>query len=283
MSAQRGPGFYCDPMGESRWWDGEKWGVLESEAPSLGPELEDSELHDPGLEGSEADSAGADESNTEDPSDEKAASPDPQKSSLKKSLWWLGSAVGAVLVVLLVLTFGVDRWEKVIEPEHPETFHTVEVESGVYSVEMSSDNPCFVGQDWFDCINRHISEYNHACADRSLDARSSRLCSDYLEMIDEMEAENPEYGSYVEGLGDWGRLAYAPILTTEQVSNDDYRPAKTRDAICILWVFGECKWHEDADASTPYKDTAPTSAPGGTSASTRSTELTTQFKPALKR
>jgi hypothetical protein len=58
-------------------------------------------------------------------------------------------------------------------------------------------------------------------------------------MIDEMQADD-QPGWVVETLGSYGRLTATEEIGTRQVSNNDYRPAVTRDVVCFLGFLGEC-------------------------------------------
>ena len=222
MTAPMPPGFYTDPNGQRRWWDETGWGALESELP------------------------GASEFGAEST----VAAWVPRKRT--PALIWVAASVAAVAVaivgVLLVATFGVERWEKVVTPEQPETFSTVEVPSGVYAVTEVDGSPCWVGQDWNDCINLRIDQWNFACAERYLTESSMVLCDAYDDSIYEMQSQNLGWGSTVSSLGGWGKLEISEQMTRKRVSNNDYVPAQTRQATCLLGVFIECRWHDSESA-----------------------------------
>lgn len=104
--------------------------------------------------------------------------------------------------------------------------------TGVYNVINDRDNsPCYVGQDWTDCINAHVDEYNASCANRKLTSNASTLCEKYSNMIDEMKEKDRGW-TYVSSLGTWGYLSVEEI--TETV------PAETHEAVCYLGFIGEC-------------------------------------------
>lgn len=179
----------------------------------------------------------------------------------------VNGCIAAVLLAFIAFTLATaERWEKVDVPEHEDLSSAREVPTGKYIVTMDNVNPCYVGQDWTECINAYIAQYNAACTlplsdSRTLTQRkdgsystahlrhnshvqtaavrliSSRtLCQDYADMISEMQAED-QPGYYVAGLGSWGHLTSTP--ETETVY--DIIPAQTHEAVCYLGFIGECR------------------------------------------
>ncbi|MFF2488054.1 hypothetical protein ACFVSU_16735 [Microbacterium sp. NPDC058062] len=146
-------------------------------------------------------------------------------------------AGAATTVVVGLLT--AEHWTVVDVPEHKETFRTEEYLTGAYIVENLGGNPCYVGQDWYECRNKMVDEYNRECAARSLTESSRLLCDDYGAELDRME-EVGDYGWVVETLGSYGYLRSTQESSTRQVSNNDYRPAITHEATCYLGFLGEC-------------------------------------------
>lgn len=159
-------------------------------------------------------------------------------------LWVTLSIVGALLLiaaVVVVFAFATARhWTKVDVPEKPETFSTETYETGRVDVTMDDVNPCFVDQDWTDCTNAMVATYTAACVGVELTESASALCTEYSSAIDEMKAQDGE-GYYVATLGTYGNLHQTPETDTRQVSNDDYEPAVTHEAVCYLGFLGECE------------------------------------------
>lgn len=159
-------------------------------------------------------------------------------------LWVTLSVVGALLLIaaiIVVVAFTTARhWTKVDSPEKPETFHSEEYETGRYDVTMDDVNPCTVNQDWTDCTNQMSATYTAACADVELTETATLLCTEYKSAIDEMKAQDGD-GYYVATLGSYGNLHRAAEIDTRQVSNDDYEPAVTHEAVCYLEFIGECE------------------------------------------
>jgi hypothetical protein len=161
----------------------------------------------------------------------------------RTAMWVILSAVAVlVLAVAGTAVFAVAtarHWTAVDVPEHPETFHTEEYDTGLYDVTMDDVIPCWVDQDWTDCTNLYVSSYNAACTGVSLTAAAADVCSDYSSMIDEMKAQDgADY--YVATLGDYGGLHQTAERATREVSNGDYAPAQTHEAVCYLGFIGEC-------------------------------------------
>lgn len=160
------------------------------------------------------------------------------------------ASVCLVLAAVVAYAFATARhWTKVDVPEQPETFHTETYETGKYIVHMDDEPVCYVGQSWQECTNAYIAEYNRECTkplgygtNFKLDnpSDSEELCSDYKAMIEDMQSKGNQW-SYVASLGDWGHLYSEPEVKSEQVSNNDYKPAVTHEAVCYLGFIGECE------------------------------------------
>lgn len=161
------------------------------------------------------------------------------KTAPNKKLLIIGGAALAVIIVFVAITFSTARhWVKTDVPEHPETFRSETYLTGYYDVIDDGINPCWVGQNWVSCTNIHVSEYNATCASYPLTLSASAYCSSYLAMIDDMKSQ---YASYVATLGGWGSLYVVAEEATQEVSNNDYRPAQTHEAVCYLGFLGECE------------------------------------------
>lgn len=171
----------------------------------------------------------------------------PQAAPRKKrnvGLWVTLSILGSLLLIaaiVLVAAFATARhWTKVDVPEQPETFHTEEYETGRYDVAMDDVNPCWVDQDWTDCTNMMAATYTAACVGVELTEDAEVICADYSSAIDEMKAQDAD-GYYVASLGGYGSLHRTAETATREVSNEDYRPAVTHEAVCYLGFIGECE------------------------------------------
>ncbi len=187
--------------------------------------------------------------------------------------------INGVIFAILIALVGIGlstavHWTKVDVPEHPETFHNELQDTGTYDVNRDNvfplrnvvnenATPCYVGQDWTDCTNLLIAEYNSSCTGRPISTETTRirrdyfhpekipdemvdygkssadLCNDYADMIDEMQ-EQDGYGVYVASLGDWGYLHSERRYEVVSVSNNDYSPAITHEAVCYFGFLGEC-------------------------------------------
>jgi hypothetical protein len=161
----------------------------------------------------------------------------------RTGLWVLLSILGAlVLIAVAVLVIALTtarHWTKVDVPEQPETFHTEEYETGRFDVAMDDVNLCFVDQPWSDCINAMAAEYDAVCADVELTAPAARVCDEYLAAIDDMRSQGTD--GVVASLGSFGNLERTAETATREVSNEDYRPAETHEAVCYLGFLGECR------------------------------------------
>ncbi len=174
----------------------------------------------------------------------------------------LGITAALICAIAFVMWYGVDtayRWEKVDDPGTWETYET-----GYYIITMDEVNPCYVGQDWTDCIAAHQAEYNRECtkpiatgnrnrasgraadgfapyrqiALRRMGPRNQELCNRYAEMIADMQAED-EPGYYVASLGSWGHLHSTPETERQLVGRE------THDAVCYYGFLGECPEDEE--------------------------------------
>ncbi|WP_102371466.1 hypothetical protein [Enorma phocaeensis] len=174
----------------------------------------------------------------------------------------LGIAAALLCAIGLVVWYGVDtayHWEKVDDPGYWETYET-----GYYIITMDEVNPCYVGQDWTDCIAAHQAEYNRECTKpiatgsrnrtswETADGdapyyraglvwtgpRNQELCNRYAEMISEMQAEDRP-GYYVASLGSWGHLHSTPETDRRLVGRE------THDAVCYFGFLGECPEDEE--------------------------------------
>jgi hypothetical protein len=159
-------------------------------------------------------------------------------------LWVTLSILGALLLIVaivVVTAFTTARtWTKVDVPEQPETFHSETYETGRFDVTMDAVNPCYVDQDWTDCTNLLLATYNATCVGVELTESATVLCTDYNGAILEMQAQDTP-GSYVATLGTYGNLTRTAETDVRQVSNNDYRPAETHEAVCYLGFLGECE------------------------------------------
>lgn len=200
-------GWYDDGSGHPRWWNGSEW----------------------------ADAEPAARTEVEPPSGRGRLSP------RTKSLLSAAGAVVAVAVVLVIVAFTTPRhWAMVDVAEHLETFHTEEYETGLFVVEDDHVSPCYEGQDWFDCRDRLSAEHSRVCVDTELTPESIALCEDYKLQVDRMELTG-DFRSSVVLAGDYGSLASTAEVAARMVSNGDFRPAVTHDAVCYLGFLGECR------------------------------------------
>lgn len=171
-----------------------------------------------------------------EPSTDKA--PLIQNSNKKKLILWLSIAATVILFITAIAT--AKHWEKVDVPAHAETYHSETYLTGNYDIVDDHVNPCWIGQNWYQCINVMVAEYNATCASFPLTTNGSSYCSRYSSAIDEMRSKGNSR-SWVSSLGSWGHLTPIAEEATESVSNNDYRPAQTHEAVCYLGFLGECK------------------------------------------
>lgn len=156
---------------------GEKNGI-EGEAASSVPKSGDE-----GDEQSESDTVTENEEGEASSKDDKTPlerEPAPVEPELKKTtpakrarrLIIINGIICAALLAFIGYTISTAvHWTKVDVPEHKETFHDEQRETGAYIVKMDDVSPCYVNQNWQECIDAFISEYNNACADRQLSTR----------------------------------------------------------------------------------------------------------------
>lgn len=173
-----------------------------------------------------------------------ASSMAPAPPKKKHTALWVILSILLVLILAgigtVVFAFATARhWTAIDVPEHPETFHTEEYDTGLYDVTMDEINPCWVNQDCTDCTNLYVASYNAACSGVSLTDSGTAVCTDYADMIEQMKAQDGE-GYYVETLGGYGGLHQTAERATREVSNNDYTPAETHEAVCYLGFIGEC-------------------------------------------
>ena len=184
-----------------------------------------------------------------------------KSSSLRVIAINLGIAAALICAIAFVVWYGVDtayHWEKVDDPGT-----MIERRTGYYFVTMDDEPVCYVGQDWTDCINAYIAEYNNACtlpmppedggasrlgASASTDGgvyhqsvafryhsqgTNQTLCNRYSNMISEMQAEDGP-GYYVTSLGSWGHLHTRAETERVRVGYESH------DAVCYYGFLGEC-------------------------------------------
>lgn len=186
---------------------------------------------------------------------------DEEHSRRSLSPWKVALIVGTVIVLLaaafVVASKTARHWIAVDVPEHPETFHSEEYATGKRVVTDDGVSPCSEGQDWSECTDKMISEYEAQCPDRDLLAEASAdLCSAYLTEIHRMQ-EVGEEGAKVGVVGNFGHLQSTPEYGTRTVSNNDHRPAVTHRATCYLEFLGECGAPAAADEAPESPSPAP--------------------------
>ncbi len=150
---------------------------------------------------------------------------------------WIAAAVIVAAVIFAATT--AQRWTETLVPAQAATYRTENYQTGAFIVTDDGINPCWVDQEWSDCINLLVNEYNGACAGVTLTATSSAYCDSYAAMIEHMKQED-EAGYYVCTLGSYGHLQRTSELAERRVSNEDERPAVTREAVCYLGFLGNC-------------------------------------------
>lgn len=207
---------------------------------------------------SSPDASTDDERGESDPEQEEA---DNKKHRRRVIITSLGTAALLFAAIVGVVWYGIDtavHWEKVDDPGT-----MIERRTGYYIVTMDDEQVCYVGQDWTDCINAYIAEYNNACTlpmhpeddgtiwlsgatpndegiyhqaavrvDRPRD-NSQSLCNRYSDMISDMQAEDRP-GYYVASLGSWGHLNARPETERVRVGYESH------DAVCYYGFLGEC-------------------------------------------
>lgn len=224
-------GWYEDGAGNRRWWDGEGWTEWVDRTPPM--------LH------AHAHPAGGLSSDLEPlrrlPQSEVAADAKRGLSGLAKVLLiGVPSLLVLATAVIIVIAFvTAEKWSAVDVPEHAETFHTERYLTGSYNVMDNGISPCYVDQDWYECRNSMVDEFNRECAERNLTLAAGAVCDAYDAELDRMEQVG-QYGWIVETVGDFGYLSSTEETRTRKVSNEDYRPAVTHEATCYLRFLGEC-------------------------------------------
>lgn len=78
------------------------------------------------------------------------------------------------------------------------------------------------------------------CAGVVLSVWGKSVCDAYRNSIEDMKGKGG-WGYYVSSLGGYGYLDSSPVTSTRKVSNNDYWPAVTHEAVCYLGFIGECK------------------------------------------
>lgn len=124
-------------------------------------------------------------------------------------------------------------------PEQAETFHTEEFLTGQYEITNDQVSPCWIDQAWTECINLKVNEYNGSCVGVSLLSSAASTCEAYSDNIDRMKEQGGS-GWIVTSVGGFGHLNRSETTDTRRVSNNDYRPAVTHEAVCYLGFIGEC-------------------------------------------
>lgn len=152
--------------------------------------------------------------------------------------------VAAVVVVALAAAAGAvvataRHWTKVDVPEQPETFHAEEYETGSYVVELVAGSPCTSGQATTDCLALLEAEYQAQCVAQPITPESGDVCETSREAWDWM-LEMDMTGFVVDQVADQNHLTSTPETATRQVSNEDYVPAVTHEAVCYAGFLGEC-------------------------------------------
>lgn len=199
-----------------------------------------------------------------DPEQEEA---DSKKRRRRVIVTSLGTAAVLIATIVGVVWYGIDtavHWEKV---DNPGTM--IDRRTGYYIVTMDDEPVCYVGQDWTECTNAYIAEYNNACtlpmppedggASRFGAAASTygsayhqaaafdsagvfghysqgtnqTLCNRYSNMISEMQAEDRP-GYYVASLGSWGHLHARAETERVRVGYESH------EAVCYYGFLGEC-------------------------------------------
>lgn len=172
----------------------------------------------------------------------------PRRGGNKVLIVSLVSTLVLVASAGLATYLGMERWDKVVKEEHPETFREELKEGDNYDVNLSAYDVCYVGQKWDSCIEDMIFEYNTSCANRPLSDQGSSLCSDYKNAIDDMQNRPNRRSLSVASLGSiQKRLETSKEIITEKVSNNDYEPAKTEPAYCFFGVIWDCPTAKDRE------------------------------------
>jgi len=159
-------------------------------------------------------------------------------------LWVTLSLLGAVFLVCVAVAMFASitarHWTKVDVAAVPETYHSEPYQTGLYEVSMDAVSPCWVDEDWTDCINSMTVQYQAACTGVGLTNSASSLCGVYRSAIAQMKASDQD-GSYVDTVGAYGHLTQSAETAARVVSNNDAKPAVTHHAVCYLGFIGECR------------------------------------------
>ncbi len=153
--------------------------------------------------------------------------------------------VAAVLVVVgLAAAAGVvvataRHWTKVDVPEQAETFHEEEYETGSFVVELVAGSPCTSGQATSECVALLEAEYQAVCVAQPITPESGEVCETSREAWDWL-LEMDMTGFVIDQVADQNHLTSTPEIATRQVSNEDYVPAVTHEAVCYAGFIGEC-------------------------------------------
>ena len=158
----------------------------------------------------------------------------------RKSRGWIPVtiALSAVAVIAIVFVYAIttaNYWTKI---DQEEVARIVEVPDGTWHVSHDNKDICYVGQNYWECIDEYTSEWDFACAGRAHDEPSRMLCDEYYDVIQEMknDAGSDEYG-VVSGLVQSGRLSIRENTTIERIVDI---PEQSHEAVCYLGFIGEC-------------------------------------------
>lgn len=217
------------------------------------PSSESDDTTTPPSEQAEQTAEEATQGEVEKPSEEDgietAAEPSPEdekrrRASKGRRLVAMNAGIAAVLVAFITFTLATaEHWEKVDVPAHDDLASAREVPTGNYIVTMDSINPCYVGQDYTDCINAYINQYNAACT-LPITASSAFVCINYERVINDMQAKDFP-GAFIGELPNDAPGQLTAVPETEIVY--DTVPAQTHEAVCYLGFIGECRQDETTE------------------------------------
>ena len=97
---------------------------------------------------------------------------------------------------------------------------------------------CLGGQEWSDCFEAAVIEYERECTGAPLTEVAQLRCDGYQQELDVMEGLD-EPGAVV-GADGGDYLRSIPEMEPRQVSNNDARPAVAHEAVCYFGLLGEC-------------------------------------------
>jgi hypothetical protein len=173
-----------------------------------------------------------------------APSSDAPSKKKRTGLWITLSILGALILIIgivVILAFTTARhWTKTDVAEKPETFYTETYETGLYNVADDGVSVCAIDQDWTECADAMEAQYAGACAGVELTVPATVLCAQHRTEIDRMRSLDQE-GYIVAALGSFGHLTRTAETSTREVSNEDYEPAVTHEAVCYFEFLGECE------------------------------------------